>query len=192
MSSSDDIKCFADVGNPGRTTGKFWWRATDLGFIFSLAINFLKCHYILKSICRMSFLSPYRGYVKYMQKRDNLYIDLDGVLVAIDADYPTLKPDAMEFLEWAVKKGYRCTYLTCWSENEIYKHFPNLPRFKYGEWVDKKTEAIDFSKSFYWLEDGCTTDELLTLKLKHKMDSYIYIKPEEPYALTKLMKEAKV
>lgn len=170
------------------------WKANRLGLNRLWEIISARCHYVLKSAIRMVFLHPFRSILKNMEKRDNLYIDMDGVLVSTDLEgfYPSLKPDALDFVQWAVKSGFRCHYLTCWREKDIHKQFPQLPKFHYCEWKDLKTEAIDFNKPFYWLEDGCTTDEYAVLKLRRKLNSYIYIDPKDEYALTKLMMEAKL
>lgn len=126
----------------------------------------------------------------------DLYIDMDGVLVSLSTDqleYPKSVPDAMKFLEWAVKK-FRCHYLTCWSEKEIHKKFPMFPKFHYSNWVRKmscnnKTTGIDFNNDFIWLEDGATTEELDILKSKKRLDSYHYIDPADDFALTKFMEK---
>ena len=126
------------------------------------------------------------------EKRKVMYIDIDGVLVSLSKPrgnerYPILVPDAIKFLEWVIKTGFKCKYLTCWREQELIKEFPQLPKFEHIKWRNLKTEGINFRESFYWLEDGCISDEYDVLKEKKALDSYIYIDPDDDNFLTKIM-----
>jgi hypothetical protein len=93
---------------------------------------------------------------------------------------------------WAISKGFNCRYLTCWNEEEIHREFPELPRIDYAHWLHYKTDAIDFTRSFYWLEDGVLEEDMIELEEMNRADSYIFIDPSDELALTKLMEEATI
>jgi hypothetical protein len=105
-----------------------------------------------------------------------LYIDLNGVLIENGA----LARNAYEFLEYCLV-NYDCHWLTDWCKegdatpviNELRHyatwHFIELAKkVKPTLWYGFKTEAIDFSKDFYWLDDAPIIYEQDVLK-KHNM-----------------------
>jgi hypothetical protein len=128
---------------------------------------------------------------KKYPKAQDLYVDLDGVLVSLkypDCEpYPKLVSVSTEFMEWALNTFDKVRFLTCWSEDAIRKELPDLPKLEVCKWKSEKTEAIDFSRSFYWLEDGITWNERRVLEDKGLEESYVFIDPDDDTALVKFM-----
>ena len=139
---------------------------------------------------------------KLNKDKVDLYLDMDGVLVSLSKErcrnYPTLVPDAHEFLEWA-QANFNVLYLTCWTDKD-FKGFEcsrGLPKFIIMEWRDgihgffNKVNGIDTTRKFFWLEDGCTKREMETLKALKIYDNYVNIDPYDDEALTKWMMKMK-
>ena len=124
-------------------------------------------------------------------KVQDLYLDIDGVLVDLKypqcEPYPRLVPDITDFIFWAMLSFDNIYFLTCWTEESIKESLRGLPDFEYCNWKRDKTEAIDYSRSFYWLEDGITSDERKMLGDKGFLSSYVYIDPYDNRALTRFM-----
>ena len=128
---------------------------------------------------------------KKLKKVQDLYIDMDGVMVSLSDEgydpYPSLVPDAWEFLMWAAKR-FRCQFLTCWGKNSFDEHFPTFPKFPICSWRNNKTEAIDYTRTFYWLDDDSMRGEQDELKKKRALGSFIKIDARDDEALTKFMR----
>lgn len=91
------------------------------------------------------------------------YLDIDGVLLKKDG---TLAEGFDEFLDFFVN-NHDCYWLTthckggsCDSIEHITRKnaisensLENLKKVKVTDWNENKTEAIDFSKDFLWLDD---------------------------------------
>lgn len=111
------------------------------------------------------------------------YIDLNGVLLGDSG----LAQGAQEFLEHCLA-NYDCYWLTDWCKegdatpviNEL-RHYANghfielAKKIKPTLWYGFKTEAIDFSRDFYWLDDDPVMHELETLKQHKALDKWIRV-----------------
>ena len=111
----------------------------------------------------------------------NIYLDIDGVLLANENN---LAIGAEEFIEFVVKN-----YPTYWLTTHFMDGDPSLAvenvgrlckpktveflkRIKPTKWKVAKTEAIDFSEPFLWFDDDLYDDEREVLDRKDKLDSW--------------------
>lgn len=114
----------------------------------------------------------------------NIYLDIDGVLLANEEN---LAIGASEFIRYAVD-NFDVYWLTTHCMNGDPAHAieyiqrttdenlrPYLEKFKPTTWSLAKTEAIDFSKPFLWLDDDCFSGERITLKEHNTFDSWIEV-----------------
>lgn len=117
-----------------------------------------------------------------------LHIDIDGVLNKADGDWsngPAWRRDAPAFLKWALKH-FDCSFLTAWylKKNIVNKCLTPLglrdqaDEFKYPDWQHWKTEGIDFSRPFYWIDDNCMEEEFAVLEAHNVRDSLIDVTPK--------------
>lgn len=119
--------------------------------------------------------------------RCNIYLDIDGVLLAND-HHATLHVD--EFVAKCIDRGENLYWLTTWCREK--DSAPAIRRLKQTDmspatiellakhclpthWVDAKTEAIDFSKPFLWFDDDCFEDERAELKNHDVLDNWIEV-----------------
>ncbi|MBN2890488.1 MAG: hypothetical protein JXL97_01345 [Bacteroidales bacterium] len=114
----------------------------------------------------------------------NLYLDIDGVLLT--TKNPTKADFADEFIEFVVNR-FNCFWLTthCKGDSEpamkyLSKYFEketitNLKKIKPTNWNTLKTEAIDFSSEFVWLEDNPMYSELAVLQRLNKSENLIVV-----------------
>ncbi len=131
----------------------------------------------------------------------NIYIDIDGVLLANEN---SAAPYADEFLQQVMKKFPETTHwLTthCWKgENRCIevlsphlKHetIEMLYKIKPTDWNEWKTDAIDFSKPFLWFDDDLFPDERVTLEKYDALQNYVKVdlfnNPEHLKELLKLV-----
>ncbi|MGB0429563.1 MAG: hypothetical protein ACPGLV_03755 [Bacteroidia bacterium] len=113
----------------------------------------------------------------------NLYIDIDGVLLTKSLRIPK---NGIEFLEYCVN-NFNCYWLTTHcrhNENNAVKYllqaYPielksSLELIKPTNWDSLKTEGIDFTKPFYWLDDYPMQSELRELEKHNVMDAMIKV-----------------
>ena len=127
----------------------------------------------------------------------NIYLDIDGVLL-INERYAA--PHADELLQTILKEFPDSTYwLTThnWKgENRakavLAPHLKPetvalLDRIKPTEWDEKKTDAIDFSQRFLWLDDDLWPEELVELEKHDATDNFIMIDlAKDPEQLKKI------
>lgn len=111
----------------------------------------------------------------------NLYLDIDGVLLANDKQ-PARHVD--EFLRHLVAR-YPTYWLTTHCQGDVAQPFLVLSRYLPAEtmrllkrvkptnWGTLKTEAIDFSQNFLWFDDDVLAEEQATLRRHHAFDSWI-------------------
>lgn len=129
----------------------------------------------------------------------NIYLDIDGVLLANDK---MVANGAKEFLEF-VTENHNCYWLTThcrdgnpdWAveyvnkiagiDTEILKKIkPCRP------WATFKTEAINFDTPFLWLDDDLFEGERRALKEHNALDNMEYIDlAHDPDQLIKITKE---
>jgi hypothetical protein len=128
-----------------------------------------------------------------------LYIDVDGVLLGKhnpDNMEVVLAKHAKEFLEFCLKK-YDCYWLTthCKDGDNTYvlrwlkKYADNevldlAKAIKATKWETLKTDAIDFSSDFYWIDDEPLSIEIDILKKNNSYNKWLYINTwDEPDGL---------
>jgi|SRR3989344_6957669 len=113
--------------------------------------------------------------------RENIYLDIDGVILTRG-----VVPAAHlgKFLKY-VLRNYSVFWLTskCLGEKkEIIRYLsqflppeiiPLLEQIKPTRFDLDKTEAIDFSKEFFWLDDELFDSEKNTLRNHNTFDSWI-------------------
>src|SRR5688500_1161256 len=116
--------------------------------------------------------------------KKKLYLDIDGVLLTVkqtkSADH------SKEFIEYVVG-NFECYWLTTHCKGDANNALQYLSRYFDGQtiqilkqvlptnWETLKTEAIDFSHDFLWLEDYPFNSEKEVLKANNKLDSLILI-----------------
>jgi len=103
----------------------------------------------------------------------NIYLDIDGVIITKDG-----KPanHSKEFLKY-ITANHEVYWLTThckgdasYTFNYISRDFPKdihpyLKKIKATNWQTNKTEAIDFTKSFIWLDDYIFESEKKVLNI---------------------------
>ena len=115
----------------------------------------------------------------------NIYLDIDGVLLANEKSAANY---ADEFLQAVLAAYPDSTYwLTThnWrGENRtkevLAPHLrpetvPLLDKIKPSVWNEMKTDGINFSEKFIWLDDDLWEDELKVLERHNATDNFILI-----------------
>jgi hypothetical protein len=112
----------------------------------------------------------------------DIYLDVDGVLFTAENNRFQLRDGFIDFLDFITKNFINCYWLTCWNDgfNDVLQqvYAQDIARkFKTAEWIDNKALAIDYSRSFIWIEDGICPEEMQILKQKNCVNNYIAINP---------------
>jgi len=115
----------------------------------------------------------------------NIYLDIDGVLLINEKH---AAPYADGLITRLLEEFPDSTYWLsthCWKgENRTKEVLAGalkpetlelLDRIKPTEWGELKTDAIDFSQRFLWLDDDLWPDELATLEKHNVIDNFIMI-----------------
>lgn len=118
-------------------------------------------------------------------KKTNIYLDIDGVLL-IDEKHAA--PNADHFLQAIINKYPDSTYwLTThnWQGENRAKEVLTpylkpetivlLNKIKPTDWREMKTEGIDFSAPFIWLDDDLWPEEQKSLEENNAMDNFILV-----------------
>lgn len=131
----------------------------------------------------------------------NIYLDIDGVLLI---DIGVAANFADEFLQAVLQKYPDSTYwLTthCWrGENRCIEVLTPalkpetiklLKKVKSTEWDEFKTDAIDFSRPFFWFDDDLFPEEKAELEKHNALNSHVlvdlYKNPSQLQQLIKLL-----
>ena len=113
-----------------------------------------------------------------------LYIDVDGVLLTTKNTQPA--EDSTLFINF-ITKEYDCYWLTthCKGNNKTVLNYlspyfetetlSNLTHIKPTNWDTLKTEVIDFSAEFYWIDDQPLQNEIEVLKKQDALDRLIIV-----------------
>ena len=113
-----------------------------------------------------------------------LYLDIDGVLITVKNPVPAR--NAESFISFVTNR-FDCYWLTthCKGDsgtalNYLSDYFDDLTieqlRFvKPTNWTTLKTEAIDFSSDFFWLDDYPFNAEINILKANRSPDRLIRV-----------------
>ncbi len=115
----------------------------------------------------------------------NVYLDIDGVLLANESNAANY---ADEFLQAVLAAYPDSTYwLTThnWrgknrTKEVLAPHLrpetvPLLDKIKPSVWNEMKTDGINFSEKFIWLDDDLWQDELKVLEQHNATDNFILI-----------------
>lgn len=133
-----------------------------------------------------------------------IYLDIDGVLLQQDAagNYDLI-PNIEKFLKY-IRKNFDCYWLSTHSKHcaeDAQKYLrPFLDRkrinlklidhIKSVSWKTLKTEAIDFSEPFIWIDDAPLPSEIRVLKKKGCERCLLIVHPEQDLII-QLKKKAK-
>lgn len=115
----------------------------------------------------------------------NVYLDIDGVLLANEnnaANYADEFPQAVlaaypESTYWLTTHNWRGENRT---KEVLAPHLrpetiPLLDKIKPSVWNEMKTDGINFSEKFIWLDDDLWQDELKVLERHNATDNFILI-----------------
>lgn len=117
-------------------------------------------------------------------EKTKLYIDIDGVLLKNREDKAV--EGISSFVRFIVSnfdcywltthcKGDAQTAMEYLSEYLTYEDLKLLQKVKATDWNTLKTEAIDFTSDFYWIDDYAMNAEKEILQMKCKQDSLILV-----------------
>jgi hypothetical protein len=113
-----------------------------------------------------------------------LYLDIDGVLLTAKQTRPA--DYSVEFIEF-ITGNFDCYWLTTHCKGDsnsaisyLSKYFDDkviekLKKVKPTNWTTLKTEAIDFSSDFFWLDDYPFQDAIDVLTKHSKNDRLIVV-----------------
>ena len=117
-------------------------------------------------------------------EKTKLYIDIDGVLLknregkAVEGISSFIRFIVSNFdCYWLTThcKGDAQTAMEYLSEYLTYEDLKLLQKVKATDWNTLKTEAIDFTSDFYWIDDYAMNAEKEILQMKCKQDSLILV-----------------
>ena len=125
----------------------------------------------------------------------NIYLDIDGVILKRGVVTPHLK----KFLKYITDKHTVYWLSTnCKGDKEytinLLKRYlddtliPYLEKIKETNWNIYKTEAIDFSKDFRWIDDSVQSHEILVLKDKGFYNNWIKVNLDNKDELLRIIK----
>jgi hypothetical protein len=119
-----------------------------------------------------------------MKFKKKLYLDIDGVLLTNKNTKPA--DDSSLFIEYIVDK-FDCFWLTTHCKGDIGNTMKYMARYfdektlkvlteiKATNWTNLKTEAIDFSHEFVWIEDYPFNSEKEVLLSYNRLDSLVLV-----------------
>lgn len=119
-----------------------------------------------------------------MKTQTRLYIDIDGVLLTARDTRPA--DNVTEFIDF-ITENFDCYWLTthCKGDNRTAirrlqpymtkETLAKLSSIKATSWDTLKTEAVDFSSDFYWLDDCPLQCEIRVLKDNNCFDRLIMV-----------------
>lgn len=115
--------------------------------------------------------------------KPNLYIDVDGVMLLFPASNkhePTVNNWLLDFILNNKDRFDKIYWLSCWTahanpqqlyfEYPIFKELNAIPLY----WRFLKTDAIDWTKPFIWLEDGMIESERAIFNEKGKYGQQVW------------------
>jgi len=124
--------------------------------------------------------------------KPNLYLDVDGVILFLKKGaipYEYVDDFMFDFVLSSKHLFNKIYWLSCWtktgSAERLYLEYPKLKDFEAIplEWKILKTNAIDWSQPFIWLEDGVLTEERKIFHERAVANQHIWeIRPGE-YAM---------
>ena len=127
-----------------------------------------------------------------------LYLDIDGVLLTAKNTQPA--EYASEFIDYIVKH-FDCYWLTTHCKGDTSNVLQYLSKYfssttidivrciKPTNWNTLKTEAIDMSEQFVWLDDRPFLAEIEILKIHSCENKLIIVDLNNPNELKRIIKE---
>ncbi len=132
-----------------------------------------------------------------------IYIDIDGVLIGKPdkgSINTCIAPYAEEFLNFCLK-NFDCYWLSTHSRHgelesvlRVFQTYENnnllelIKRIKPVKWNVFKTETIDLSSDFYWVDDQPMQSEINILKENNCLDRWIEVNTRKnPNGLLKVI-----
>ena len=137
----------------------------------------------------MAQIKILEGRLPWIMKK--LYLDIDGVLLTAKQTKPA--ENVVQFIN-CVTSNFDCYWLTTHCKgsektalNYLEKHFDDTTLYKMKNikptnWTTLKTEGIDFTSDFFWLEDFPFQSEINILenkKLKERLITVDLNRPDE-------------
>jgi hypothetical protein len=128
-----------------------------------------------------------------------IYLDIDGVLLMKVGSLPA---DSMAFLQFLVDR-FECYWLTTHCKGDaktavryLLRHYPQeceglLNQILPTNWDAMKTEGIDFSSPFFWLDDQPFQSERNALAANNVQASLILVDLNRPGELQRIMAHLK-
>lgn len=115
-------------------------------------------------------------------KKPDLYLDVDGVLLlGWDAAGNRIENTwLVNMLLGSLDQFDRVFWLSCWtgggSADRLYEKHPRFRDFgaTVVEWGPNKTDGIDWSRPFLWIEDGFGGEEAEAFKAQAVDGQYIW------------------
>ena len=132
----------------------------------------------------------------------NIYLDIDGVILGPESP----KKGIDKLLKYLLKNYPDNTYwLTTHCKGGINRcgewlrqnHLPEKlvaeleAKVKPTDWGVLKTDAIDFSQPFFWLDDSLLESERMVLSQHGALDSCMLIDKHDPKAIKTALKRIK-
>lgn len=128
-----------------------------------------------------------------------VYVDIDGVLLA-NEENPALHAEELinhlannHDVYWLTT---HCRGDAIHTQQHIARHFPNqvtlraLGKFKPTNWDTWKTEAINFSEPFLWLDDDLFAEEREALERNNALANFVEINlAKDPGQLKQVIKQ---
>ena len=112
-----------------------------------------------------------------------IYLDIDGVLLTRDHKIPEY---GEEFISYLISR-HDCFWLTTHCRGGVNGAVKYLSQFYSGttlaklkqviqtDWMDLKTEAVDFNSEFIWLDDFPFESEKKVLNKYNRIDALIVV-----------------
>lgn len=115
----------------------------------------------------------------------NIYLDIDGVLLANETNAAAGADELIRrVLEVYPDSVYWLTTHDWQGQNTVHKVLDPvlkpetvalLDRIKSTDWKEAKTDGIDFSKKFLWIDDDLWPEELAILEDNDATDNFILV-----------------
>lgn len=130
-----------------------------------------------------------------------LYLDIDGVLLTTKRTKPA--DFVIPFIDFVINH-FECYWLTTHCKGNMNSPLRYLARYfdeatisklqkiKPTNWITLKTEAIDFSSDFIWLEDNPFASEINILTAHFAKDKLIIVDLNKPDELNRVLKILKL
>ncbi|MDW3196977.1 MAG: hypothetical protein R8G66_31660 [Cytophagales bacterium] len=126
-------------------------------------------------------------------------MDIDGVLLTKDMKAPAGASELIAF----VSKNFNCLWLTTHCRTGANRAIEYLSQYYYdrdlsllksfsgADWIDSKTEAINWDKPFVWLEDYPFQFEIEQLKTHDCYDSLIKVNLDRQNEISNIVRKLK-